>query len=115
MRVINLVIKDLSQIFRDKRSFLFILAMPIAFTLFMGFAYRSGEDGEPQDLRMSLAWVEAGPVDDLSQMLYAHLEESDALKPLRMEKEAALESLERGEVDGVLMIPSGFGEQVEGY
>jgi len=114
MRVINLVIKDLSQIFRDKRSFLFILAMPIAFTLFMGFAYRSGEDGEPQDLRMSLAWVEAGPVDDLSQMLYAHLEESDALKPLRMEQEAALESLERGEVDGVLMIPSGFGEQVEG-
>ena len=114
MRIINLVIKDLSQIFRDKRSFLFILAMPIAFTLFMGFAYRSGEDGEPQDLRMSLAWVEAGPVDDLSQMLYAHLEESDALKPLRMEQEAALESLERGEVDGVLMIPSGFGERVEG-
>jgi ABC-2 type transport system permease protein len=114
MRVINLVIKDLSQIFRDKRSFLFILAMPIAFTLFMGFAYRSGEDDEPQDQRMSLAWVEAGPVDDLSQMLYAHLEESDVLKPLRMEQDTALESLERGEVDGVLMIPSGFGEQVEG-
>ncbi|HSF83710.1 MAG TPA: ABC transporter permease [Anaerolineales bacterium] len=114
MRMIDLVIKDLAQIFRDKRSFLFLVAMPIAFTMFMGFAYRRDEDGEPQDPRLSLAWVQAGPAGELSQMLYARLEESDALKPLRMEQEAALESLERGEVDGVLLIPPGFDRGVEG-
>ena len=113
MRMIDLVIKDLSQILRDKRFILFLVAMPIAFTLFMGFAYRTDEDGEPQDLRMSLAWVETGPMDDLSQMLYARLEESDNLRPVLMEKDAVLESLERGEVDGVLIFPSGFGEQAE--
>ncbi len=114
MRIIDLAIKDLAQIFRDKRSFLFLAAMPIAFTLLMGFAFRSSEDAEPKDPRMSFAWVMAGPMDNLSQMLFARLEESDTLKPVRMEVDAALESLERGEVDGVLIIPAGFGEQVAG-
>jgi len=114
MRMIEVVIKDLSQIFRDKRSFVFLVAMPVIFTFFMGFAYQGGEDGEPGESRLSFAWVQTGPVSDLSQRLYARLEESDALKPTRMEQEAALESLEQGEVDGVLLIPSGFGEEVDG-
>jgi ABC-2 type transport system permease protein len=114
MRMIDLVIKDLSQILRDKRSVLFLVAMPIVFTFFMGFAYQTGKDSESQDPRMSLAWVETGPMDDLSQMLYTRLEESDTLRPVLMEKDAALESLDRGEVDGVLMIPSKFSEQVGG-
>src|SRR5512133_1367848 len=42
MRIIDLAIKDLAQIFRDKRALLFLVAMPIIFTLFMGFAYKSG-------------------------------------------------------------------------
>jgi ABC-type multidrug transport system permease subunit len=113
MRIIDLVNNNLLQIFRDKRSLLFLVAMPIAFTLFMSFAYRSSEEDELQDLRMSLAWVQTGPVNDLSQMLYARLEELDALKPVPMEKDAALESLQRGEVDGVLIIPLGFGGQAK--
>lgn len=114
MRMIDLVVKDLSQIFRDRRSFLFLLAMPVVFTLFMGFAFRSGEDGESGDPRLSLAWVETSPVDDLSQMLYARLQGSDVLKPMRMEENTALESLEKGEVDGVLIIPTGFKEWTGG-
>ncbi|MBK5107864.1 MAG: ABC transporter permease, partial [Anaerolineales bacterium] len=113
MRIIDLTFKDILQVVRDKRSLLFLVAMPVAFTLFMGFAYRSGENGEPQDPRMSLAWVEDAPGGALSQMLYTRLEESDTLKPVYMEKDAAHESLERGEVDGVLVIPSEFGEQAQ--
>lgn len=114
MRILDLVFKDLSQIFRDKRSLFFLIAMPIAFTLFMGFLHRSNEGGELQNPHLSFAWVKAGPMDDLSQMLYARMEESYALRPLRMEEETAFESLEQGEVDGVLLIPSKFGEQAEG-
>ncbi len=39
MRILDLAFKDLAQILRDKRSLLFLVAMPIVFTLFMGFAY----------------------------------------------------------------------------
>ena len=113
MRIIDLTFKDILQVVRDKRSLLFLVAMPVAFTVFMGFAYRSGENGEPQDPRMSLAWVEDAPGGALSQMLYTRLEESVTLKPVYMEKDAAHESLERGEVDGVLVISSEFGEQAQ--
>ncbi|MBK5108438.1 MAG: ABC transporter permease [Anaerolineales bacterium] len=113
MRIIDLTIKDILQVVRDKRSLLFLVAMPVAFTVFMVFAYRSGENGEPQDPRMSLAWVEDAPGGALSQMLYTRLEESVTLKPVYMEKDAAHESLERGEVDGVLVISSEFGEQAQ--
>ena len=36
VRILDLLSKDLSQVIRDKRSFLILVAMPIAFTLFMG-------------------------------------------------------------------------------
>ncbi len=44
MRIFDIALKDLSQIFRDKLSLVFLIGMPIAFTLFMGFAYKSGTE-----------------------------------------------------------------------
>ncbi len=114
MRIIDLAIKDLWQIIRDKRSLLFLIAMPIAFTVFMGFAYRSGEDTESQAERLALAWVNAGPENGLGAMLYARIEASGTLKLIRMDRNTALESLARDEVDGVLIIPVGFGEHSDG-
>jgi ABC-2 type transport system permease protein len=113
MRILDLALKDLSQILRDKRSLLFLVAMPIAFTLFMGFAYRSGENGKPQDPRMPLAWVEETPGGTLSELLYTRLEASDTLKPVQMDKAEALAALQKREVDGVLVIPSGFAEEAQ--
>jgi len=86
MRIIDLAIKDLWQIIRDKRSLLFLIAMPIAFTVFMGFAYRSGEDAGPQGGRLTLAWVNAGLENGLGAMLYERIEASETLKPVKMER-----------------------------
>jgi len=114
MKILDLAFKDLYQILRDLRSLLFLVAMPIVFTLFMGFAYNTGEsDGENADMRLALAVVIESD-SRLAEMLFARLDESDAVKPVRVERAAALESLRRGEVAGVLVVPSGFGEQVEG-
>lgn len=115
MKILDLAIKDLSQILRDKKVLLFLVAMPIVFTLFMGFAYNAGESGdENADTRLGLAYVDPQPESRLSQILFARLEESDALKVIRLEQAEALDSLRRGEVVGVLVIPSGFGEQDAG-
>ena len=40
MRLFTLALKDLDQIVRDRKSLLFLVVMPIVFTLFMGLAYR---------------------------------------------------------------------------
>jgi ABC-2 type transport system permease protein len=113
MRILDLAFKDLSQILRDKKSLFFLVAMPIVFTLFMGFAYRAGNGDEKTDQRLPLAVV-AGSDSRLSQMLLERLETSDALKIVRLEQAAALESLQKGEVAGVLVIPVSFGGQAAG-
>ncbi|MCD4671242.1 MAG: ABC transporter permease [Anaerolineaceae bacterium] len=113
MKIFELAYKDLTQVLRDKRSLVFLVAMPLVFTLFMGFAYRSGEDSAEEDPRMALAWVEESPASTTSMMLYERLADSDTLKPERMPKAAALEALHKQDVAGVLVIPAGFGDPVE--
>jgi len=115
MKILDLAFKDLYQILRDLRSLLFLVAMPVVFTLFMGFAYNAGESGnESADMRLGLAYVDPEPDSRLNQMLFARLEASDTLKVVRLEQAEALDSLRRGEVAGVLVVPSGFGGPVKG-
>jgi ABC-2 type transport system permease protein len=113
MRILDLALKDLSQILRDKRSLLFLVAMPIVFTLFMGFAYRGNQSDENADTRTPLAIVASEPDSRLSQMLLARLGSSEALKPVSMTEADAMAALHKGDVAGVLVIPAGFSEQAE--
>jgi len=113
MRIIDLALKDLSQIFRDKRSLLFLVAMPIIFTLFMGFAYRSGEDSAASaDKRIPLGWVNHDTDGYVSQKLFDMLSNSDSVKLVELIADAADESVRKGKVAGVLVMPSGYSEQV---
>lgn len=113
MRIIDLAFKDLSQMLRDKRSLLFIVAMPIIFTLFMGFAYRgSSQSDEETDNRIPLALVDPQPESRLNKMFFTRLESSDAIKALAMNEAEAMDAFRKGEVAGVLIIPDGFSEQV---
>jgi len=113
MRIIDLAFKDLAQILRDKKSLLFLVVMPIIFTLFMGFAYKGGNNTEAKDNRMQLAWVDGEPEARLNNALFERLSTSDVVKLVRMDKTSALDALQKGEVDGVLVIPVGFSEQAE--
>ena len=108
MRIFDLAIKDLNQIFRDTKSFLFLAAMPIVFTLFMGFAYNSGDAGAAEEIEISVAWVDAANNE------FSHaLEERLPLTLVDMEEATAMDTLVRGEVIGVLLVPSSFGDQAQ--
>ncbi len=39
MRVLAIALKDLLQVVRDRKSAIFLVLMPIVFTLFFGFAF----------------------------------------------------------------------------
>ncbi len=115
MRIIDLALKDLSQIFRDKRVLLFLVAMPIVFTLFMGFAYKSGKDNDAiRDTRIPLGWVNNDPEGNVSKRLFEMLSNSDAVKLVELTPDAVDESVRKGEVAGVLVVPVGYSEQVQG-
>lgn len=114
MRILDLALKDLSQMLRDKRSLLFLVAMPIAFTFFMGFAYRSGIDNtENADTRIPLALVDPEPESRLNKMFLTRLDSSDSIRVVSMTEAEAMDAYHKSEVAGVLVMPVGFSEQVE--
>lgn len=53
MRVMELALKDLRQVLRERRSALFLLLMPIAFTFFLGMAFGQGS----ADRGLPVAWL----------------------------------------------------------
>lgn len=113
MRILDLALKDLSQMFRDKQSLLFLVAMPIVFTFFMGFAYRNVGGDPNTDTRIPLALVDPEPESLLNKTLVTRLEASDSLRVESMDEEDAMNAFYKGDVAGVLVIPVGFSGQVE--
>lgn len=109
MRIIDLALKDLSQMLRDKRSLLFLVAMPIIFTLFMGFAYRgSSQSDKNADNRIPLALVDPQPDGLMNKMLSARLQSSTTIKIIPMTETGATDALHSGKVAGILIVPSDF-------
>jgi ABC-2 type transport system permease protein len=111
MRIFDLALKDLSQIFRDKISLLFLVAMPIVFTFFMGFAYQNVGSDENADDRIPLAVVNPQPDGMLNNALFTRLASSETMRAEGMTRENAMDALLKGDVAGVLVIPDGFSQQ----
>lgn len=110
MKILDLASKDLLQIFRDRKSFLFLLAMPIVFTLFMGFA-TGGGPSEETDPRIPVGWIDNDPGGPLSKRFHEALQDSDAIKLVLLETSDPAEALSEETVAGVVIIPVGFSDQ----
>ncbi len=110
MRIIAIVLKDLKQIVQEKRSLMILVAMPIVFTLFMGFAYSKSQGDPNADTRLVLAWVDQDNGDVLGKRLETMLSNSESVRLEAMEESSALESVRQGKLAGALLIPSGFSQ-----
>jgi ABC-2 type transport system permease protein len=110
MRVIDLAIKDLTQIVRDWRAAAFLLIMPIAFTLLMGFAFGGAGSDEAADARLPVGFLDQDG-GRLSPHLLALV---DGSKVIRIaEREKSLEELEamvaEEELAAAIVVPAGYG------
>ncbi len=113
MRILDLALKDLSQILRDKRSALFLLAMPLVFTLFMGIASRGAT--QPQDPRLALGWVDEDPGGPLTQQLKTSLSTSSVVRLVVVDPAQVAqvdEQIRQGKMAAALVIPAGFSQQI---
>jgi ABC-2 type transport system permease protein len=109
MRILDLTLKDLVQIFRDRKILLFLVAMPVAFTLFMGYVYRGSDPtGDP---RLMLGWVDGDPQGGLSQALRMMFAHSGAFNIVDVQQSQASEMVGSGKLAGALIIPAGFSQQ----
>lgn len=110
MRVVDLALKDLRQLARDRQTFIFLLVMPIAFTLLFGFAFGGNQTADPR-LPLGLLNQDEG---DLGQRLVTLLERSTVVRlqteadnPAELERLIADETWAAG-----LIIPAGYSEQL---
>jgi len=113
MSILNLAQKDLMQMLRDRKSFLFLLIMPIAFTIMFGFAFSGAASGN-KDSRLPVGLVNLDSGSGLSQDLVSSLEGSTVVR-LETGNEADLQKqLTEKKLSAVLLIPSGFADSLAG-
>lgn len=111
MRALDLAGKDLRQMLRDWKTALFLVIMPIVFTLLFGFAF-GGLGGGEQDARLPVGFLSAnGASTPDAERLQALLEASQIVRldVLRgRSTEWAQSQVRDGRLAGVVLVPAGY-------
>jgi ABC-2 type transport system permease protein len=110
-RILDIAAKDLLQILRDRKTFLFLLIMPIAFTFLFGFAFGGFKKGE-SDPRLPVAIINEDG-GELSLQLAGLLEKSEVIA-VTQDADKTLagyeKSFSKGELAGIVVIPAGYSD-----
>jgi ABC-2 type transport system permease protein len=110
MRILDIALKDLRQVLRDKKSLLFLVLMPIAFTLLFGFAFRRTE----KDPGLPVGWVDRDPGGALSVQLRDLVAATEGIRlvPLEGDEVARAEQqVQDEELVAVVTVPAGYSER----
>lgn len=114
MRIIDLAFKDIIQILRDWKSALFLVIMPIIFTLFFGFVFSpSSNSAEDSDPRLPVGLVNLDTGSSISASLVSLLERSDVIRPVIMGAEAAeqiSEMVAESDLAAAIQVPAGYSQ-----
>jgi ABC-2 type transport system permease protein len=110
IRILDITLKDLMQLARDSKTFMFLLLMPIIFTLLFGYAF-GGFGGGEGDSRLPVGylshddhWISGALHDLLSHSEVIRLDEN------RFSSAADLEKLVAdGGLAAVIIVPDGYG------
>jgi ABC-2 type transport system permease protein len=113
MRILDIAVKDLVQLVRDRKTFVFLLLMPLVFTLLFGFAF-GGFSRNDSDPRLPVGFLDLDKSrlsqqfhDLLNESQVIRLEESVLFNPQDMEALVADEKLA-----AAVIIPSGYEREV---
>jgi ABC-2 type transport system permease protein len=110
IRIIDIALKDLMQLSRDFKTFIFLLVMPIIFTFIFGFAFGAFGGGD-SDSRLPVGYKSQ---DDhwVTEELHNLLEESDVI---RLDENLFLSSTDfeklvaDGDLAAAIIVPDGYG------
>jgi ABC-2 type transport system permease protein len=113
IRIFDIALKDLVQLSRDFKTFMFLLIMPILFTFLFGYAF-GGFGGNDSDSRLPVGyisqddnWITDALHDLLSESEVIRLEENLFLSPSDLERSVA-----DGDLAAAVIVPNGYGRAV---
>jgi len=111
IRILDIAFKDLLQLSRDFKTFMFLLLMPIIFTFLFGFAF-GGFGGGVSDSRLPVGylsqdnhWVTNSLHDVLSGSEVIRLDENAFRSASDLEQLVA-----DGDLAAVIIVPKGYGK-----
>ena len=113
IRIFDLTLKDLMQLLRDVKTFMFLLIMPIIFTLLFGYAF-GGFSGGASDSRLPVGylsqdnhWVTKSLHDLFDQSEVIRLDEDRFTSAADLEKQVA-----DGDLAAAIVVPKGYGRAI---
>ena len=111
MRALDLALKDLLQIIRDRKSLVFLVLLPIVFTIFFGSIFNAPANA---DTRLPIGWLSHDEGGALSTRLRSMLEASEAVRLIIVEDDGP-EQLDKrvrdAELIAAIIVPSQFSAQ----
>jgi ABC-2 type transport system permease protein len=113
IRILDIAFKDLLQLSRDFKTFMFLLIMPVLFTFLFGYAF-GGFGGNDSDSRLPVgylsqddSWVTDSLHDLLAESEVIRLDENVFRSAADLEKLVA-----DGELAAAIIVPDGYGRAV---
>ncbi|MGD8404690.1 MAG: ABC transporter permease [Anaerolineales bacterium] len=109
-RILDIAFKDILQLTRDFKTFMFLILMPILFTFLFGFAF-GGFSNNQSDSRLPVGYLDQ---DDswVSDTLYDQLADSDVIR-LDEDPSRTYSALERlvadGDLAAAIIVPDRYG------
>ena len=112
MRSVDIALKDLRQLITDWRTALFLLLMPIGFTLLFAFVFGGGNGAE--DPRQPVGVIDQDSENALSTHLLALLDASEVIRPVVLDtadSHNAEEKVTEEELAAVVIVPAGYSRK----
>jgi ABC-2 type transport system permease protein len=109
MRIIDLALKDIQQLVRDKRALIFLVLMPIMFTVFMGIML--SPPAQESDPRLPVGFINRDQSGMLGDNFRSLLESSETVKPIEVENNDEVrggELVRDGKLAALVIIPDRF-------
>lgn len=105
-KLVALAWKDFRVLIADRGNLFWVFVFPAVFAMLFGAVY-SGADEGPSGMKVAVVDEDRS---EFSQRYVAHLEDDEALKITRPEREQAFEQVRKGSQAAAVLIPSGFGD-----
>src|SRR5574340_1568733 len=112
IRIFDIALKDLLQLSRDFKTFMFLLIMPVLITVLFGYAF--GGFSAPGDSRIPVGYLSQDDGNRVTEALHALLVDSDVIRlQENYDSPAALEqAVAEGDIAAAVIVPQGYGRLV---
>lgn len=107
MKILELAVKDLKLLLRDKLAAFFIVGFPILMGLFFGMVMGGPRSSDPGKMRVAYVDLDQSPI---STKFIDALKQNSNLELTADAVEPALDSVRLGKRTAVIILPHGFGE-----